>query len=361
VLPLIRGTEYAEMREFTGGEGGLTPRHGDPHADALLHLLVHVNPDSELLKEFGGLVETLPGVKSKGLSWLGDSVEFFLDDGPFWDERVKASSDADEALKYLHKNGKAIPCGISLSIRNPLAFTGIVVALRAVAEQSMPNQLLWENREHAGMTYVVVKPRPSAESPFGEEFSNTQLCYGSSGSRFWISLDEGVIQRPLERAAARNNAALPEAERDPQIGAPPAPAEWPGRHACASVAPSRVLAATRLLVDALGVSRRDADREEVSCFANLPLLEEMRRRVPDADPAQTAVHFLGVRPVCPNGGSYVVDARLQVLSCTKHGHPTDPRRVDELPAALSGLARIAAGITFEKDGLRLRFEAHRDR
>src|SRR5262249_55761870 len=109
------------------------------------------------------------------------------------------------------------------------------------------------------------------------------------------------------------------------------------------------------------VAPRDADREEVSCFANLPLLEEMRRRVPDADPAQTAVHLFGVRPVCPNGGSYVVDAGLHVLTCTKHGHPTDPPRLGQLPPALSGLARIAAGITFEKDGLRLRFEAHHER
>jgi len=358
VLPLIRGTEYAQMRDFAGGDGGLTPKHGDPHGDALLHLLLHVNPESELLKEFGGFFDTLPGVpgsQSKGLSWLGDSVELFLDDGPFWTEFAKVATDEDAALQYLSKNGKAIPFGISLSIRNPLAFTGIVVALRAFVEQSMPNQLLWETREHAGMSYVVVKPRPSAESPFGEEFANGQLCYGSSGSRFWVSLDEGVIQRALERAAARNNAALPEAERDPKIAPPPAPAAWPGRHACASVAVAHLPLAMRLW------GPREADRDEVACFANLPLLEELRRRAPDADPAQTAAHHFGVRPVCPDGGTYVVDTSLKVLTCTKHGHPTEPRRGDELPAALSDLVRIAAGLTFEKDGLRLRFEASRKR
>jgi len=97
----------------------------------------------------------------------------------------------------------------------------------------------------------------------------------------------------------------------------------------------------------------------MACFANLPLLEELRRRAPDADPAQTAAHHFGVRPVCPDGGAYAVDAGLKALTCTKHGHPTDPRIGDELPLALSDLARIAAGLTFEKDGLRLRFEASR--
>jgi hypothetical protein len=104
---------------------------------------------------------------------------------------------------------------------------------------------------------------------------------------------------------------------------------------------------------------RDADRDEVACFANLPLLEELRRRDPATDPVQSAARLFGVRPVCPDGGNYIVDADLHALACTKHGHPTAPRRVEETPAALAGLARIAGGITFEKDGLRLRFEAQR--
>jgi len=353
VLPLIKGTEYEQMRDFAGGTGGLTPKHGDPHDSTLLHLLLHVNPDSETLKEFGGYFEQLPGVKSNGLSWLGDSFEIFLDDGPFWDQLAHDATDVDAAGEFLRKNGRTIPFGISLSIRNPLAFTGIVVALRAFVEQSMPNQLTWETREHAGLSYVVVKPRPSAESPFGAEFENTQLCYGSAGSRFWLALDEGVIQRALERAAARNNAALPEAERDPKIAPPPPAVEWPGRHACASVAVARLPLAMRLFVP------RDADRDEVACFANLPLLEELRRRDPATDPVQSAARLFGVRPVCPDGGNYVVDADLHALACTKHGHPTAPRRVEEVPSALAGLARIAGGITFEKDGLRLRFEAQR--
>jgi diguanylate cyclase (GGDEF)-like protein len=56
VLPLIKGTEYEQMRDFAGGTGGLTPKHGDPHDSTLLHVLLHVNPDSQLLKEFGALL-----------------------------------------------------------------------------------------------------------------------------------------------------------------------------------------------------------------------------------------------------------------------------------------------------------------
>ena len=99
--------------------------------------------------------------------------------------------------------------------------------------------------------------------------------------------------------------------------------------------------------------------ELVACYSNLPALEEWRRRAGVDDPLAAHADAFAVHLVCPAGGDYQLDPELHAMSCTKHGHPTAPREPSRLPAALDGLARVAAGLTFEQDGVRVRVEAAR--
>jgi hypothetical protein len=354
VLPLISGTDYDELRDFSMGQGALGPGNGDPHDGTIYHVIAHVNPESRMVREaaqFTAAFPTLPGAKPAGISWLGESVELFLDDGPIWEklaEEARASPDFDVS-SWFEKHLAEIPVVVSLSIADPLAFTGVVLGLRAFVESSMPNQLDWETRDAGGLAYVVVKPRDPQQ--FFLPRTRLQLCYASAGPRFWLSFDEEAIRRALKRELARRNAALPEDQRDPQL--PPAPPKgaWLGDHASASVDVARLKMLFALFDAELDLS------EEVACFANLPVLEEWRRRAPDEDPATVHARHFAVRPVCPAGGRYEWDATLRALACTEHGHPTAARRRHAPPSALDGLAQLGAGVTFEQDGVRIRVEA----
>lgn len=344
VLPLIEGTDYDDLRDFAFGGGELGPRDGDAHPGSVLHFITHVNPESRSMRDLASLARTLRS-GGEGLSWLGDSLEWFVDDGPFFDDLARAlEEDRTIAFDFVLEHLADLPLAVSFPIRNPLTFAAFVTALRAYTETSLPNALTWETRSHEGIDYVVVRPDAQG-SAFGGADSKLQICYGTVGGRFWIGPNEAALHRAFARAAARSAA------RAEPVAAPPP--GWLGAHAAVTLDLARLSLLARLLGSELALG------ELVACFSNLPALDEWARRDSVRDPVEAHADAFATRPACPAGGEYRFDPELRAVTCSHHGHPTAPRESSGLPAALDGIARVAAGITFEDDGVRIRVEATR--
>src|SRR5262249_40879335 len=207
VLPLIEGSGYKEFRQFAYGNGELGEHDGDPHADSLWHLIVHVNPESELVKEYSEfLASALPNSPVRGLPWLGRSVELFLDDGPFLDTLKQARNPSSEIEKNLPK----VPLALRLALRDPLSFALVLSAGRAFVENSMPGATIWENRTHGDLPYVVVRGKADAAAggdAVSTELAQMKLCYATISGGFCITLDEELLKRALAPRPAPPPAA----------------------------------------------------------------------------------------------------------------------------------------------------------
>jgi hypothetical protein len=348
VMPLIEGTDYDELRDFAVGGGLLGPQDGDAHAGTLLHGISHVNPKSRPIHDLQSFTKSFRGDTADGFSWLGNSLEWFVEDGPFWDGLAQAvAADRTATYDYFFEHLAELPLALSFPVRNPLTFAAFVTSLRAFAESTLPNTMRWETRTHEGMDYVVITPDPRGSLPAGEGEAKLQVCYGSAAGRFFLSPNEELLQRALARAVAR---VAPTPADQPQP--PPQPA-WLGEHVAMTLDLARLPLIAQLLGSELSLP------ELVACYSNLPALETWRQRDGERDPVAAHADAFAVRLVCPAGGDYVYDPELRAMKCTKHGHPLAPHESGDLPATLDGLARIAAGITFEQEGVRVRVEATR--
>jgi hypothetical protein len=311
------------------------------------------------VKEFSEfLTSALPDSPIKGIGWLGDTVELYLDDSPLLDTLKHARNpkvDIEENLAHL-------PVAWRVAIRDPLAFALFLTAGRALIETSLPGATIWETRKHGDLSYVVVRGKPDAGVPMGG-LEKLQLCYATISGGFCLSLDEEVLKRALDRGAARNAAAI-KGDAPPAAGAPapvptPAPApSWLGKHVAVSIDVQRALAVLLPLSEQIG---DPAEQDAALCLANLPVLDAWHARDPAVDPVQQHADLFGVTLVCPAGGSYAWDAALGAVVCSKHGHPLHPQRVEFAATAISDLRRLSAGITFEEQGVRVRLEAERMR
>jgi len=345
VMPLIASSDYSEFRDFAYGGGELSEKSGDPHPDSIAHMILHVNPESRTIQELTGFLGSMPGMHLKGVPWLGDSVEFFVDDSPLLDELARA----DDPKAAFENHVAELPVALRVAVREPLSFALFLSALRALVESSLPGATTWETRQHGDLPYVVVRGNENAAEGLGD-LAKIRICYGTVAGGCCFTLDEKVLQRALDRATARAKAAAPPA-------APlPSSSPWLGGHVAMSIDVQRALAVVPPLMSGFG---EPAEHDAALCFSNLPALDAWHARDAGVDPVEQHADLFGVALVCPAGGTYAWDAALGAVACSKHGHPLAPKRVDEPPRAIADLRRLAAGITFEEQGVRVRVQAER--
>jgi len=324
VFPLIRNSEYRELIDLTAG-AAMAPAAGDPHEGALLRYGMSIDRSSGVFRQVGGYATSaLPGVKGGGLSWLGDSLVFYLDDSPLWDEAAAAVAPD----KVFEENLQRIPAALQVEVSGALEVAAFLSSFRAFVEQTAPNILKWETRTHNEKTWV----RVGAAHPEAETFpGDLAIHYAVDGRRLLITLDEELMKRALARDGEGS-------------GAP-----WLGRQVGLQ-AKGRVLD----LLDRFerGAARRHVER---AAWASLPILAEWRRLFPDRDPAALHEAVWVVRLRDPAGGGYAWDPEWKTMTSARYGHPAAPKPG---PGLRRGpLARVLAanlGLTFELGGLRAR-------
>lgn len=339
VMPLILGTEYDELRAATRGPG-LAPGSGDPHAEALLHFVLRLDPEWEALRSIGStLGSAADKLGADPLAWLGDWVALYADEGPFWDDLLQ-SEDLDEALAGVQSDLNRMPLALVVAARSPLKLALFMTSLRAFVDGTAPGLTSWKERVVGERRFVEI-----GSAGLGEEFS---LYYATTPTALILSLHEPTLLAAIGREEARRAGAGAEAQ------------VWDGAHAGLALRRRGLELLEFLFADEVAEAlRRDSWR-------NLPILNEWRQLHPELDPVALHERVFGERLACPGGGAYVWNEEWNTLESSVFGHPGVPKDGPRRPKAWEGLAGARFALEFESasargpDGLRVRAELTRE-
>lgn len=353
VMPLIESSSYDEMIAVAKGKK-LKPTSGDPH-NAALHAVLAIDKDSAPIKQAAGAAAFFaPQLRVDVLGWIGESIAFYVDDDPIWDEFLKAieesmklgESESQLQQRILDKTGFELPIAVSIEVSSAFKATAFLVGVRGFIDQVGPGMVAWETKQHGDLPYVKVSPTPAAIRP-GDPMEKIAIYYALTSEALTVSLNEKLIQRVLDRQAVRTKAA--------GDGAKAAPVEpWLGE-SLAFVTSQKVI---QVLATVLRIGY-DRELQRLS-WSNLPILNEWHRLFPQEDPVALHERLWGVKLTCPAGGKYVWNAAQQTMESTALGSPDEPKTSAAiLPPQLLDFTKGRYGLTFEEHGLRARGEMTR--
>ena len=264
IMPLIWGTEYRGLISVSQG-AAITAGAGDPH-NALVHAILAVNTKSETLRRQSNFAQAMTGgMQLDPLSWLGDSVSLYLDDGPFWDELAKV--EAEQREKFMEEQGWRMPLAVRAEVSSGLKLTGFLAAMRGFIEQVAPGMLVWESLTYHDQPYVKITPSERAIGQT-EQIRNLAVYYSVSGKSFTLTLSEDVLQRAIDREIDRGKAVA--AGQQP----PPPTRSWLGE--------SLALQVDQKVLQVLATLGRSEYQMlmQTRAWSNLPILNEWKRRYP---------------------------------------------------------------------------------
>jgi hypothetical protein len=340
VMPLIAGTDYREFVEITSG-AKIDPESGDPH-DALVRAGMALNKNSAPVKRLSEMAMTMaPKIKIDPLGWVGQSIWFYTDKDPFWNEWAEAKDPNDFVWKNLHR----APLAVQVEVSNGFQLAAFLVAFRAYVDQTVPGLTTWENLTYKDQPYVKIGPTDKAHIPI----NGIALYYRATGDSLLLTLNEPMLKRSIDRQIERDVAK--------KEGKPLPPASQPVRGS------SLVMQADGKWFDILeGLGRTDYQAlMQKRSWSNIPILNEWKHRYPDQDPLRIYQRFFSTRLIDPAGGEYSWNEKWQTMESSVYGSPAQPKTGPPGIAALKGLLRANLGVTFENDGLRARGEVEREK
>ena len=325
VMPLIARSDYNDIIRLTSG-AAIAPGANDPHKDALVHLALAINTQSEMFTKGGNFLGAMnPGFKANPLAWLGQSVSIYADADPFW----KKLENNDKAEEFMEKNWHQLPVALHCEVKNSLGLVGFLTTLRAYADQTAPGMTRWENKEHSGQVYVKVR---GSEALAEGELGQASIYYAVTPKSLVVTLNESLLKRAIDRsrAGAKGVAEIP---------------PWLGTNVCLQ------LNADFLSVIGSLFEEKFDGQQQLLAWNNLPILNEWKRRYPSEDPVKLHEKYWFTRLVCPGGGTYVWNEKWQTMESTVHGHPGEPREGAGKAFPLAGYRFANFGLTFEHQGL----------
>jgi hypothetical protein len=202
VLPLISGTDYAEIEEVVGQERITVPALGDG-----FQAVWAVGRDSKLRRELDQM-GSMFGSKDVGLGWLGDWVvlgsldrralaEFmaYVDDKPHF----LAATDPEQELAMARLAGK-LPVYAMAHIRNPAAFVATLSALRVLVNQVAPGTVSWgEHSQHADLPIVRIGINPKSSTDVAAFADAIAVYYVQVGDTVVFALVPEVLHAIIDR------------------------------------------------------------------------------------------------------------------------------------------------------------------
>ncbi|MGC8639232.1 MAG: hypothetical protein ACP5XB_05060 [Isosphaeraceae bacterium] len=338
VMPLIAGTDYKWMIDLVG-KSKIAPGDGDPHPGTLLHAVLALDVNSAIMKRGGQQLSAMTRIPQQlALSWLGHTAAIYVDEDPFLAELAK-HGDFDN---FLIRNLDKLPLGLHVQVTDGARLALFLGAVRGFLEQSAPDLLVYETREHNGRHYVRAgDKRPEAH---GGPDGGFALYYAATPHALVVSPNEKVVTRFLDRLDAAEGKGHAQADRRPAQ-----PAErWLGESLAVQARTNGFQLLAFESQSAIGQMPRR------QCWANLPLLNEYHRLFPDRDPVQMHEDLWGVRLTCPGGGRYVWNETWGTMESTAFGCPAAPRPGPETLGVLKNLRAGQFGLTFKDQGLRAR-------
>ncbi len=364
VMPLIEGTEYRQFMDVTRGSR-IGPADGDPHTEAILHVAVAIDTESQTIRGFSNFAAGMvPALKANPLGWLGSSVALYAEDDPIWGELRR---DKDGVPRVLEKKFPLLPIALHFEVKDPLGLTVFLAALRGFIEQTAPGMTSWEALVYKEKPYVKVSPSAKAKSEgqIPREAQEMAVHYAASGGALVVTLNEPLLRRALDRQLERKGprpagdepGTNTNTDKGTDTPKPIAGEAW-SRPWLGSNLAAR---ADRRALDAFALLLEDEYRaaNQQKSWDNLPILNEWRRRFPAEDPVKLHERLWQAKLLCPGGGAYGWSEEFQTMESAAYGHPGKPRAGPDVPLPLAGISAAAFGLTFEKDGLRARAEIER--
>lgn len=364
VMPLIERTQYRELIEIARG-AKLRVDAGDPHAGALFHFALAVNPESDRVRWLGQWVQLVGGggrggLNTSPLSWLGNSVSLYADADPLWRELAQTTND--RRFDFLERNLHRLPIGIHAEVGNALKMAAFLTMVRGLVDGSAPGLVRWDVEKHRDVPYVVIRPVGDAAT-FGPGFKDLAVYYVAAPEGFTLTPHKELLHRAIDRIAARRAAAAKPDDKSkptpqkpaaaPDLAKTPPPGPWLGEHFGV-----RIDRAGMEAIEAM-FDREQQDQMQRLAWSNLPILNEWRRMYPGEDPVAFHERVWQRKLVCPGGGTYRWNATWQTMESTVYGHPAEPKIGPTLAAGLRDISAAEFGVTFEPNGLRARAELRR--
>jgi hypothetical protein len=338
VRPLILESSYYSIMDISG-RSAITRDAGDPHANALIHFLLALDPQSPSMQRTSKFVSAMaPQVAGPGLNWIGNWMSVYMDKDPFWKEleAVKAADGSRGVDRFMEKNYNRLPVALVVAVSDSLKLSIFLAGLRAFIEQTGPGLTTWETFKHKGHSYVRI--RAKQPGPGREKQPRFEIYYAPTLNSLVLSLSKKVIKGFLERRSGSRDA-----RRTLETVSP-----WLGESMCFT-ARDPVLTVLRILYG--GRMKSSFQRQ---AWSNIYILNEWKRRFAVNSPLQFHEQFWHLRLLCPGGGTYSWNEDFNTFESTVFGHPGQPKETDILSDPLYNIAEVNLGLTFEENGLRAR-------
>jgi hypothetical protein len=267
-----------------------------------------------------------------------------VDADPVWDDllaaRLKPTYASHDYDRLVNENFYRLPIVLRAEVADPVKLALFLTSARAFIDQTLPGYLVWEVRTHAEQPYVCIGQSPEGGIP-SQLFPKRAIYYAAMPSALVISITEGALMRAIDRERARANTR-------PDAPEPEGARPWLGESAC--------MQAERAALEAIFAvfAREQATLARDRSWDNLPILNEWKRRYPDADPVKAHEQLWHTTLLCPGGGAYVWNEKWRTMESTVYGHPAQPKAGPAWPKALDRLRAGNFGLTFEPNGLRAR-------
>lgn len=337
VMPLIMNTAYASFMSIVLN-GKFEPTDGDRH-DTLVQFMLAIDHDSRMFKQGNNFASMLG--KTVSLGWIGDWVNIYADNDPFWLDLAKVGSDPQKMQEFFEKNAGRIPVAARIEAKNPLKLALFLTGARAFIEQTAPGLIEWESLTYREQPYVRITPKKNARG-YPRELENVNIFYTTIDGALTITLSENVLKSSIDRSLAGVKA---EAEGKPYAESVQ---PWLGSNVALRV--------DNKILDVYNAASRKKYEEAMAilCWKNLPILNEWQRLYPDCDPIDVHRQIWGVELVCPGGGKYVWNDKYQTMESTVYGNPGEQKQGPNAPPVLSSFSAGNFGLTLENKGLRAR-------
>jgi hypothetical protein len=339
VMPLIAGSQYNQFIELSKG-AKIGPNDGDPHEQSLVHFLLAIHRDSQMVRQGSNIFRMFaPQVNVDPLSWIGQSIAVYAEDGPVWKELAESKDS-----RFVNNNFHRFPVALYVHVQSGLRLTAFLAGVRAYVEQTAPGMTVWESMEHSGQPYVKVSPSARARQNEPELPDEAGLYYAASGEHLLVTVNHELLKRALERYAQQQQARE-KGEKPQRAGL-----SWLGENLCAQL--------DHRALEFFEVAFGDNFQQLMQHVAwnNIPILNEWKRRYPDENPVALHERVWKTRLQSPAGDGYRWNEAWQTMESVSYGHPGEPKQGPPFPAALREVAQANFGITFEEDGLRTRVE-----
>ncbi len=321
VLPLNVNSDIREVMDLAG-KAKLSPRARIRPEHSILHLACAIDSKSEFFQQFDQqLVQMMPELKIKPLSWVGESVSIDLIDSLFWEGLGESG---------LFEQAGNLPLVARVEVKSKIKLGLFLTAMRTLMQTSAPDTFEWINRKYGDRSYVVIAEQ--AEDDFGE---SVEICYAIVGKALLITLSERNLKKAMDleqmELTDEQIETLPKAD-SLMIDVDPAMFD---------------------VIDRIDMGSSAASRMAQLSWNAIHILNEWRRLYPDRDPAVVHQSLFGVSINCPGGKGYRWNAEHLTMESVVFGHRGAPREPEKKQGLLK-YDRMHSGMDFIEDGLRLR-------